>query len=445
MNKTEKEFKKYMSKHIPVKDTYQDIVKKIDFEEGEKNMNKKKLIPIICGGVTVAVVAAICIIGLGKKPGVEPKARGIVSIDVNPSIELVVDDQNKVMSITGLNEDGKMIIVDEEIVGKTLDEAIEIIITLENQTGFLTSGRVEANENEIKVSVDANTTEDIQAIENNVKTSIDTVCEELNINQTITEIEKYGREKLEARVIEIDPTLEEKVSTMTYEELLNVIKIHQIETADIHSQKLEELYIDCKNSEISFVEKESIQNLIGGMDSAYQSFLTAYSNLINSLKSLSENLETIRYDLLINPESSYQSAVTQVNDAKAELNALKQEIANQEQPSITQQLKLTGYENALEAKEALLETVETTINASIDTAQVALDNVIVSLEQEEEKFPEEIKTVLNSKVSEIETNMNTSKDAFFENFEEKYSEDIQRIKEEAAARKEALINSLKAE
>lgn len=444
MKKIEKRFKDYMEKQIPVKNSYQDIVKRIDFEEGEKNMNKKKLIPLICGGATVAVVACVAIVGMGlNKPGKDPKAKGIVSIDVNPSIELVVNDENVVMSINGLNEDGKMIIVDEEIVGKTLDEAVEIIITLEKETGFLTSGRVEASENEIKISVNADNDEAINELESKIRTTIGTVCDELKINESITKIEKYNRQILEEKVIEIDPTLEGKVSEMTYEELLDVINLHHLEMVDIYSQKLEELYIDAKNSEISFVEKESIQNTINNMDSIYQSFLESYSNLVTSLKSISENLETMRYDLLIDPESSYQSAVVEVNNAKSELNALKQEIANQEEPSILQQVELGAKETLLETAETLLETVESATNTTIDTIQKSLEEVITNLEQQEENFPEEIKTQLNSKAQEIETSINESKDAFFTEFEIKYAEDIQRIKQDAIARKQALIESIK--
>ena len=445
MKKIEKQFKKYLENQIPVKDSYQDIIKKIDFKEGEKKMNKKKLIPIICGGATLAVAASIAIVCIGQKPGRDPKARGIVSIDVNPSIELVVNDENVVMSINGLNEDGKMIIVNEEIVGKTIDEAVELIITLEKDTGFLTSGRVEANENEIKISVDADNEEVVSEIENKVKSTITNVCDELKINEKITSVEKYNRELLEKKVVEIDPTLEETVASMSYEELLNVINLHHLETVDIYSQKLEQLYLDSKNSDITFVEKESIQNLINGMDSVYQSFLESYSSLVTSLKSTSENLETMRYDLLINPESSYQEAVSEVNKAKSELNSLKQEIANQEEPSILQKVELEVKGTLLQTAESVLLTIEETTNTSIDLIQQSLNEVIANLEAQEEKFPEEIKTQLNTKAQEIETNVNTAKDEFFTEFETKYAEDIQRNKEEAASRKQALINSMKSE
>ena len=66
----------------------------------------------------------------------------MVKMNLNPSISFVVDGDNKVVSVTGENNEGKMIIAGEEIVGKDLAEAIEIILTIENETGYLVSGNV---------------------------------------------------------------------------------------------------------------------------------------------------------------------------------------------------------------------------------------------------------------------------------------------------------------
>ena len=443
MKKTEKQFKKYMQKNVTPKYTFQDVALKIDLDGGEKKMKNKKLIPILGGCLSLLLVGGICAIALGNKPNVEPKAKAVVSIDVNPGIELVVDDNNKVISLTGTNEDGKMILIDEEIVNKSLDEAIEIIISIEKETGFLISGRVNEGENEIKVSVSGESQEIINEVNNSVKNSISLICDELHIKETITEVEKYGRDVLEKRVIEIDPTLEEKVKDMSHEELLNVIKIHHLETSDVYSQKLEELYLESKNNKICFSEKESIQNVITSMDGLYQSFLTNYSEMVTSLNKLSEKLEELRYTLLIDPESSYIDALNKVENAKLELNALKVQAAEDENPSILLEAEIQIKETLLSTVATVLASVEETTNKSIDLAKASLNEVIVSLEEQEASFPQEIKTELINKVSEVEKNMNETKDKAFADFETKYGEDISRIKEEVKARKQALIDSLK--
>ena len=57
----------------------------------------------------------------------------------------------------------------------------------------------------------------------------------------------------------------------------------------------------------------------------------------------------------------------------------------------------------------------------------------------EEKFPEEIKSKLTEKAEEIESSLNSSKDAFFETFEEAHSADIKKVTDTLIEEKNALI------
>ena len=179
------------------------------------------------------------------------------------------------------------------------------------------------------------------------------------------------------------------------------------------------------------------------MDGMYQSFLNSYGEMIDSLNTLSSELEELRYTLLIDPESAYVEALSKVNEAKLDLNALKVEASELENPSILLQAEIQIKENLLAAVSTILEGVEETTNKSIDLVKSSLNEVIVSLEEQEEKFPVEIKTELTNKTIEVENKMNEVKDKAFNDFETKYGEDISRIKEEVKNRKQALIDSLK--
>ena len=41
-----------------------------------------------------------------------------MTVDINPSVEFMIDDQNKIVSVTALNDDGSILIVGEAFVGK---------------------------------------------------------------------------------------------------------------------------------------------------------------------------------------------------------------------------------------------------------------------------------------------------------------------------------------
>ena len=49
-----------------------------------------------------------------------------MTVDINPSVEFMVDDQNKVVSVTALNDDGSILVAGEAFIGKTPEEAVEM-------------------------------------------------------------------------------------------------------------------------------------------------------------------------------------------------------------------------------------------------------------------------------------------------------------------------------
>lgn len=66
-------------------------------------------------------------------------AQSFVSIDINPSIELTVDENDVVVSVYGANEDGQILLHGEtDLKGKSVDEVVEKITDLAVEYGYLT-------------------------------------------------------------------------------------------------------------------------------------------------------------------------------------------------------------------------------------------------------------------------------------------------------------------
>ena len=72
-----------------------------------------------------------------------------VSLDVNPSVELQVNQKERVLTVKALNEDGRIIVGDMDLSGSSLDVAVNALIGSMLQNGYL-------NElaNSILISVD---------------------------------------------------------------------------------------------------------------------------------------------------------------------------------------------------------------------------------------------------------------------------------------------------
>lgn len=69
------------------------------------------------------------------------KATSFVCVDVNPSVELVLDQNNVVMSACGANTDGKALLFEEDgIVGADLDVAIGNVAALSVKYGYISDG-----------------------------------------------------------------------------------------------------------------------------------------------------------------------------------------------------------------------------------------------------------------------------------------------------------------
>ncbi len=73
-----------------------------------------------------------------EKPENKTSATSLVSLDINPSIVITVDAENKVVSVQGTNEDGQVLLYEETgIVGVDVEKAIEKIVTLAKELGYL--------------------------------------------------------------------------------------------------------------------------------------------------------------------------------------------------------------------------------------------------------------------------------------------------------------------
>ena len=110
-----------------------------------KNNWKKRLV--------AAAAALALVIGLSAGTGFYLRNRAVaatVSLDVNPSVELSVNRNDRVLNVTANNEDGKTIIGDMDLKGSDLDVAVNAIVGSMVRNGYL-------NElaNSVLVSVDS--------------------------------------------------------------------------------------------------------------------------------------------------------------------------------------------------------------------------------------------------------------------------------------------------
>lgn len=101
---------------------------------------KKKLLNLALAFALI-MSTAIGLVACGKKDDSQDNksnALTYVNLDINPEIELIVDSDNKVVSVRAKNDDGLILLFESTgIEGETIEKAIDKILTLAKNYGYI--------------------------------------------------------------------------------------------------------------------------------------------------------------------------------------------------------------------------------------------------------------------------------------------------------------------
>ena len=121
----------------------------------------------ILSGFIAAVMAACMCLPLASCGNSEDKS-GYVSLDINPSVELVVGEDGLVAGVRGVNEDGLVLLYNESgIKGETVDKAVEKIVNISIEEGYLTE-----DNHVVNVTVSTKDDKHLKKLTDNVNASI---------------------------------------------------------------------------------------------------------------------------------------------------------------------------------------------------------------------------------------------------------------------------------
>lgn len=137
----------------------------------------KKIVKLIVGMFILCMSISLCSC---ENQNNSKDEKAYVSIDINPAIELIVDQENKVVSVRGENEDGQVLLYEETgIVGVDINAAIEKITDLAVELGYL-----DENNKVVDTLVSSENQEFASQILQKVNTSITATASNLGLNVT---------------------------------------------------------------------------------------------------------------------------------------------------------------------------------------------------------------------------------------------------------------------
>ena len=291
-----------------------------------------------------------------------------MTVDINPSVEFMIDDQNKIISVTALNDDGSILIVGEAFVGKTPEEAVEMMVTLASETGYLVHGNVEASENTVKISVSGDSAY-AEKLKNDITKKADATLKALYINGKVEKAEALKIEALREMALATSLYTEEEINAMEEEELYKVISVGRIETALLLTEEMRSAYYSAKEYKISFAEREETARIIKELGGIYNITHSAYKTALEVYSTAITELDNFRYEMLVSPDSEYHKSLTKLREAKIELLKQKNYTASLEvngeayaSATVTLQLSEENYSKML----AAYEKIGSDINASFE-------------------------------------------------------------------------------
>ncbi len=151
------------------------------------------------------------------------------SIDINPSIEMILDEEGIVVTVSYLNEDAEIVAANLELIGLPFKEALEIYIDAAIEAGYID---VDSNENIITI------TNDDEAVEEDLKADVEAILAERAVGAAIfggEMLEAYhalaedydisvGRARLISRAVEIDGELTfEEALELSQQEIMSIL------------------------------------------------------------------------------------------------------------------------------------------------------------------------------------------------------------------------------
>ncbi|MBQ8308799.1 MAG: hypothetical protein IJX96_03095 [Clostridia bacterium] len=393
-----------------------------------------KKLAILCAALTMGMSVSAFV---GCNNGAKEKK--VMNLSLNPEVEFLLDENDKVVSVNALNEEGNLIVSAEVFTGKTAEEAATLFVEVSKETGFLVSGKVNTGENELEISFSGDT-EKAKKLYDDVKGKVEEYFSSENITATIEQAAAITEEKLEELVAECAPYLEEaEIKALEYKELLEKLEESRKETAEFYSQELKNAYYEAKSfvmeqAELQAVKAQADLSTItaGLFDVAYKAYTTAI-----------DTIESTRMTLLVNENSIYQLALKAFREAKADYLNYRNYVASLEETELT-----TAISEQLASYEGLVNSAETALLQTGENANDALDTVKAQVKTAYDSvvgYIEEYSAKVSQYASEIATKRQEAQTEFFTNFENDYAEAITAAKDNWNAMKTELEQGQQAE
>ena len=298
-------------------DVRERIKKDVDFSQFEKknapaakSTNGFKWATAVLSVALIAMIAVLApIIAKTSKPDKPPKTPGVsyasdyvVFIDVNPSVRLDVSGGDVVTAQKGMNKDGVVLLYQENLVGKNIDEAATYLIEKMDEAGLVKDkGKVRISVADKKTGkrIDEKQRHAVDVVNNLFQNKnkdvsamilsdneIDAI-EDYYDNNNVGEYEKQMVEEFKTKLL---LAIDKKIGDI--DELLNTLKpwekderkVKNLDQNDAEKAALEAIKVYCADYKVNYYEvaNDEIAEFYEDLDDKMKELLKCIDKIKNS-------------------------------------------------------------------------------------------------------------------------------------------------------------------
>lgn len=295
-------------------DVRERIKKDVDFSQFEKknapaakSTNGFKWATAVLSVALIAMIAVLApIIAKTSKPGKSGKTPGVsyasdyvVFIDVNPSVRLDVSGGDVVTAQKGMNKDGVVLLYQENLVGKNIDEAATYLIEKMDEAGLVkdkgnvrisvadkkTGKRIDEKQRhalEVVNNLFQNKNKDVSAmiLSDNEIDAIEDYYDNNNVGQYEIDMIKEFKDKLLRAIDKKIGDIDELLNTLKSWEK-DERKVKKLDQNDAEKAALEAIKVYCADYKVNYYEV------------ANDEIAEFYEDLVEKKKDLQECIDDI--------------------------------------------------------------------------------------------------------------------------------------------------------
>ena len=226
-------------------------------KKGYVYMEKKRKWPIMATISTLCVVCLLFIGGLYYNNNYKVTSK--VGIDVNPSVELKINQKEKVLEVIANNEDGKKIISDMDLKGSDINVAVNALIG-----SMVKNGYINELANSILISVENNDSTKAESLRQEILNQINMdnisiISQTVNEEKELTDLAKeynisLGKVKIIKQIMANNNLLTfDQLADLSINELNLILKDNENTTGNasqkayIGEEKAKEIALDHAN------------------------------------------------------------------------------------------------------------------------------------------------------------------------------------------------------